>query len=174
MKKTTPASRAPGVPSVGIIRAATASISAACSRVKYSNFGGSANCDECCACRAAARMAGHLAVTHAAETAVVLLNRNFRRENQSCTREPSESRAFNCRFSNKKGQGKEYWAEWTQLLPDCLPYGSNRQTRRPKSSADIPSGLRTLAISAERMSHSHPGDDRRSGHSQNTLVEPER
>jgi len=24
------------------------------------------------------------------------------------------------------------------------------------------------------MSHSHPGDDRRSGHSQNTLVEPER
>src|SRR5215469_7804638 len=117
MKKTTPASRAPGVSSVGIIRAASASISAACSGVKYSNFGGSANCDECCACRVAARMAGQLAVTHAAETAVVLLNRNFRRENQSCTREPSESRAFNCRFSNKKGQEKEYRAEWTRLLP---------------------------------------------------------
>src|ERR1700726_3373607 len=76
----TPASRAPGVSSVGMIRATMESTSAAISGVKNSNIGGVADCAELCACCAAARATGQWVATQVAERLLKLLRRKRRRE----------------------------------------------------------------------------------------------
>src|SRR5436309_1473900 len=87
-----------------MMRAVRASISAACSGVKYSNFGAVADCAEECACCAAARTAGQFVATQATERPVALLRRNVRREKSSCTRDPLNCGAFNSKFSGTNGQ----------------------------------------------------------------------
>src|SRR5260370_24378479 len=75
----TPASRAPGVSSVGMIRAVMASTSTVSSGVKNSNFGGVAAFAALCACVAADSTAGQVAVIHATLRPVPVRRRKLRR-----------------------------------------------------------------------------------------------
>src|SRR5215470_17383246 len=69
-----------------MMRAEMASISAACSGVKNSNFGAAAERTAWRAWSTAARASGQCVATQVAETAPTLLKRNCRRESASCTR----------------------------------------------------------------------------------------
>src|SRR5882724_4278187 len=79
MKYKTPASRAPGSSSMGMMRSEMASISVACSGVKNSSFGGLAATAASCACFEAESSAGQLAEIHAALMPVPARRRKVRR-----------------------------------------------------------------------------------------------
>src|SRR6267378_2363203 len=81
MKYKTPASRAPGSSSVGMMHAEMASISVACSGVKNSSFGGLAACAALWACFEAETSAGQFAEIHAALMPVPARRRKLRRLN---------------------------------------------------------------------------------------------
>src|SRR5215472_12787399 len=83
MKETTPASCAPGVSSVGIMREVIASISLASSALKNPNLGGAADLAAWCACAAAASNAGQCAEAQAAESPVTPRDRKRRRLSDS-------------------------------------------------------------------------------------------
>src|SRR5712692_9865376 len=68
--------------SVGMMRAAIASISVACSGEKNSNLGSVADCAARCAWSAAARTAGQWAAIQALERPVMPWARNRRRESE--------------------------------------------------------------------------------------------
>src|SRR5215831_12506435 len=70
MKYTTPASRAPGVSSLGMIRAVIASISFASCGLKNANFGGAVDCAALCAWSAAASRADQCVEIQTAESPV--------------------------------------------------------------------------------------------------------
>src|SRR5215469_464718 len=79
MKYSTPASCAPGVSSLGIMREVMASISLASSAPKNANLAGAADCAAWRACVAAARRAGQCAETQRAESPPVPCARKRRR-----------------------------------------------------------------------------------------------
>src|SRR5262245_18886402 len=76
MKYTTPASRAPGVPSLGMMQAEIASTSLASAGVRNSSFCDSGDAADLCACSAAARTAGQLTVAHVEPAAARVRERN--------------------------------------------------------------------------------------------------
>src|SRR6201995_3270839 len=79
MKYTTPASRAPGVSVVGMIRAAIASISTACAGVKKLNLAFSGACTAWRACVAAEQSEGQCEETQIAVRLLHERNRKSRR-----------------------------------------------------------------------------------------------
>ena len=84
MKSTTPASCAPGVPSLGMICEATASISLACAGVKNPNVPCAFVRAAWCACWPAARISGEREVSHATLMAPRDRLMKSRREDNAC------------------------------------------------------------------------------------------
>src|SRR5215470_8713785 len=85
MKYTTPASRAPGVPSLGIMHESIAATSLASAGVKNSKFCESGEAAALWACSPAARTSGQFAVAHVAPAAAKVRERNCLRSSSVIT-----------------------------------------------------------------------------------------